>query len=141
MPVRSRFDIPDDKAELSLAQTPDGIPLKGIAFAGDRGVTRVEVSADDGKNWVEAKIDYPGTKLTWVLWSYRWKPEAPGEYKLVVRATDGGGAVQRFDEQRRPYSGKTGLHTITTRVNAKDMGRAASNRPAARCSSRLRGAR
>lgn len=46
------------------------MPLKGIAFAGDRGVARVEVSLDDGQKWQEAKIDYPGTELTWVLWSY-----------------------------------------------------------------------
>ncbi len=108
VPIRSRFDQPDDNAQRSLAQMPDGVPLKGIAFAGDRGVTRVEVSADDGKNWTEAKIDYPGTKLTWVLWSYQWKPEAPGEYKLAVRATDGTGDVQHLDEQRNQYSGKTG---------------------------------
>ncbi|MDQ6656413.1 MAG: molybdopterin-binding oxidoreductase, partial [Verrucomicrobiota bacterium] len=118
VPIRSRFDQPDDNAQRSLAQMPDGVPLKGIAFAGDRGVTRVEVSADDGKNWTEAKIDYPGTKLTWVLWSYQWKPEAPGEYKLAVRATDGTGDVQHLDEQRNQYSGKTGLHKITTQVEA-----------------------
>ncbi len=118
VPIRSRIDQPDDNAKLSLGEMADGIPLKGIAFAGDRGVTRVEVSSDDGKNWAEAKIDYPGTKLTWVLWSYLWKPEGPGEYKLVVRATDSTGDVQHFDEQRNQYSGKTGLHKITAQVKA-----------------------
>ncbi|MDQ6810251.1 MAG: molybdopterin-dependent oxidoreductase [Verrucomicrobiota bacterium] len=118
VPTRSRFDQPDDNAKLSIGEMPDGIPLKGVAFAGDRGVTKVEVSSDDGKNWAEAKIDYPGTKLTWVLWSYVWKPEAPGDYKLVVRATDSTGAVQQFDEKRNQYSGKTGLHKIAAQVSA-----------------------
>jgi len=31
------------------------------------GITRVEVSFDDGKTWQDAKLDYPGTKLTWAL--------------------------------------------------------------------------
>ena len=118
VPTRSRFDQPDDNAKLSLGQMPDGVPLKGIAFAGDRGVTRVEVSSDDGKTWTEAKIDYPGTKLTWVLWSYLWKPERPGDYKLVVRATDGEGELQEFDGERNQYSGRTGLHKITAHVLA-----------------------
>ncbi len=40
VPIRSRIDQPDDNAKLNLGEMPDGIPLKGIAFAGDRGVTR-----------------------------------------------------------------------------------------------------
>jgi DMSO/TMAO reductase YedYZ molybdopterin-dependent catalytic subunit len=113
IPTRSRFDQPDDYTALSLTNQPNGIPLKGIAFAGDRGVSRVEVSYDDEKTWQEAKIDYPGTKLTWSLWSLDWKPAAPGEYKLAVRATDGDGAVQRVEKERGQFSGVTGLHKVT----------------------------
>ena len=87
--------------------------MKGVAFAGNRGVTRVEISTDDEKSWQEARIDYPGTKLTWVLWSYDWRPAGPGEYKFAVRATDGDGEVQHFEQERSPFSGVTGLHKIT----------------------------
>ncbi len=114
--TRSRFDFPAPDAQINLAEHRDGIPLKGIAFAGDRGVTRVEVSADDGATWTDAKITYPGTKLTWVLWSHMWKRAGAGDYQLVVRATDGTGAVQRFDEARGPYSGKTGLHKVAAHI-------------------------
>ena len=54
-----------------------GIPCKGIAFGGDRGISRVEVSMDDGRSWADAKLDYPGTRLTWALWSYDWRPAGP----------------------------------------------------------------
>ncbi len=118
IPTRSRIDQPEDFAWFSLTKTPDGVPLKGVAFAGDRGVSKVEVSLDDGKNWEEAKIDYPGTKLTWVLWSFPWKPAGPGEHKVIVRATDGSGAVQREEKERGQFSGTTGFHKITVYLGA-----------------------
>ena len=118
IPTRSRIDQPDDYAWFSLTNLPDGVWLKGVAFAGDRGVSRVEVSVDGEKTWQDAKIDYPGTRLTWVLWSCDWKPAAPGEYQLVVRATDGNGAVQRLEKERGPFSGVTGLHKITVYLGA-----------------------
>ena len=116
IPIRARIDDPDDKMQLPLGQAANGVPLKGIAFAGDRGVARVELSVDDGKNWQEAKIDYPGTELTWALWSFDWKPDAPGEYQITVRATDRTGQLQAFDEKRPKNSGATGLHKITVQV-------------------------
>jgi hypothetical protein len=73
----------------------------------------VEVTLDGGKTWEEAKIDYPGTKLTWILWSFPWRPTAAGEYNLSVRATDGTGAVQREEKERGSFSGTTGFHEIT----------------------------
>jgi hypothetical protein len=73
---------------------------------------------DDEKSWQNAKIDYPGTKLTWVLWSFDWKPAGPGEYKLAVRATDRTGAVQKLEKDRGPFSGATGLHKITVYLAA-----------------------
>src|SRR5437660_221864 len=89
---------------------------KGIALGGDRGISRVEISDNDGETWADAKIDYPGTKLTWALWSYDWRPGAADDYTLVVRATDGEGAVQEWEEGRSPFSGVTGFHKIVVHV-------------------------
>jgi len=91
--------------------------VRGVAFGGDRGIMRVEASFDDGKTWQDAKLDYPGTKLTWALWSYDWRPAAAGDYTLVVRATDGEGAVQEWDEERPFKSGTTGFHKIVVHVS------------------------
>jgi hypothetical protein len=38
----------------SSFMTGKNIPLAGIAFAGDRGITKVEVSADGGNTWKTA---------------------------------------------------------------------------------------
>jgi DMSO/TMAO reductase YedYZ molybdopterin-dependent catalytic subunit len=119
VPTRSRIDVPYHESHFSLGQlagTP--IQIKGVAFGGDRGISRVEISDDDGETWTDAKIDYPGTKLTWVLWSYDWKPEGADDYTLVVRATDGEGEVQVFEEDRGWFSGVTGFHKILVHVIA-----------------------
>jgi DMSO/TMAO reductase YedYZ molybdopterin-dependent catalytic subunit len=119
VPTRSRIDVPYHESHLSLGQLAGApIRIKGVAFGGDRGISRVEVSDDDGETWTDAKIDYPGTKLTWVLWSYDWRPDSAGDYTLVVRATDGEGGVQEFEEDRGWFSGITGFHKILVHVIA-----------------------
>ena len=116
MPTRSRFDEPEPESVIPAAAATNGIPVRGVAFGGDRGISRVEVSFDDAATWQEAKLDYPGTKLTWALWSYDWRPAAAGTYALIVRATDGEGAVQELDEERPFKSGTTGFHRIMVYV-------------------------
>jgi hypothetical protein len=79
----------------------------------------VEFSSDDGESWDEAKIDYPGTKLTWALWSFNWEPDDDvDDYTLVVRATDGEGKVQEFEEDRAFTSGITGFHKVIVHIFA-----------------------
>lgn len=117
-PTRSRIDVPDKNAAISLGQTNGPIEVKGMAYGGDRGISRVELSVDNGETWNEAKITYPGTKLSWALWSYDWQPARADNYTLVVRATDGKGDVQEWEEERSPYSGATGFHRITVHVTA-----------------------
>jgi DMSO/TMAO reductase YedYZ molybdopterin-dependent catalytic subunit len=118
VPTRSRFDQPDHDSTFNAQTAAGGIAMRGVAFGGDRGISRVEVSLDDGANWQEAKLDYPGTKLTWALWSYDWRPEAAANYTLVVRATDGEGELQEWDEERPFKSGTTGFHKIVVHVAA-----------------------
>ncbi len=115
IPTQSRFDAPDFGKPIPLAAS---IPLKGVAFGGNRGISRVEVSFDGGNDWREAKINTPGTRLTWALWNYDWKPERIGEYKLVVRAIDGDGALQIKEERWTAPHGATGYHKVTARVVA-----------------------
>ncbi|MFL6594467.1 MAG: molybdopterin-dependent oxidoreductase [Chthoniobacterales bacterium] len=118
VPIRSRIDQPYNESWIAAGAASSGVGVRGVAFGGNRGISRVEVSPDDGKTWGAAKIDYPGTKLTWVLWSYDWRPSAPGDYVLVVRATNGDGEAQIFDPQRPFKSGPTGFHKIAVHIYA-----------------------
>ena len=118
VPIRSRIDVPDDWTFMSLGKLTAPIEVKGIAFGGDRGISRVEVSFDDGQTWSDAEIYYSGGNLAWSLWKARWTPAAPADYPLLVRATDGEGDVQEWEEDRGPFSGTSGLHRINVRVTA-----------------------
>ena len=118
VPTRSRIDVPDDWMFVSLSKLTAPIEVKGIAFGGDRGISRVELSFDDGQTWSEAEIYYSGGNLAWSLWKAQWTPSAAGDYPLLVRATDGEGDVQEWEEDRGPFSGASGLHRINVRVTA-----------------------
>ncbi len=119
VPTGARFDVPENKQKLKLAEVAAaGLHLKGVAHGGNRGVSKVEVSTDDGKTWNEAQFDAAQTPLAWVLWHYDWKPTAPGEYKLAGRATDGKGEVRTDKERGTVPEGATGYHKITAQLEA-----------------------
>src|SRR5881394_943673 len=117
-PTRSRVDVPEDWAFVSLGKLTVPIEVKGIAFGGDRGISRVELSFDDGQTWSDAEIYYSGGNLAWSLWKAQWTPARAGDYPLLVRATDGEGNAQEWEEARGPFSGVSGLHKINVRVKA-----------------------
>jgi DMSO/TMAO reductase YedYZ molybdopterin-dependent catalytic subunit len=118
VPTRSRIDVPDDWTFLSLGKLTAPIEVKGVAYGGDRGISRVELSFDDGQTWSDTEIYYSGGDLAWSLWKAHWSPAAVGDYALVVRATDGEGDIQEWEEDRGPFSGVSGLHRINVRVTA-----------------------
>jgi DMSO/TMAO reductase YedYZ molybdopterin-dependent catalytic subunit len=115
VPTRSRIDVPDNWSSFSLGKLNGPIEVKGIAYGGDRGVSRVELSFD-GQTWSDAEIYYSGGKLGWSLWRTQWTPAAAGDYMVVVRATDGEGRVQEWKSDRGPFSGAAGLHYITVQI-------------------------
>ncbi len=119
-PTRSRIDVPEAFATFSLGNLQKPIEVKGMAYGGDRGISKVELSFDNGTTWDAADIYYAGGNLSWSLWSAHagWMPSKPGEYNLVVRATDGKGAVQEIEYDRSPFSGATGFHWVTVYVTA-----------------------
>ncbi len=87
------------------------IPVGGIAWAGDRGISKVEVQVDNG-SWVQAELRQPAlSPLCWVQWRYDW-PAQPGVHDFAVRAYDGTGALQETDQNPPEWSGATGIYTM-----------------------------
>ncbi|MDG6935089.1 MAG: molybdopterin-dependent oxidoreductase [Nitrososphaerota archaeon] len=111
-PLRRRFMIPGGDSSV----TEGTIPVAGIAFAGDRGIEKVEVSVDGGNTWQQASLKDPLSNYTWVLWSKEWNPPAAGAYKLMVRATDGEGNLQISTLEAPFPSGATGYQVIDVSV-------------------------
>ena len=83
------------------------VPIGGMAHAGDRGISKVEVQVDSGP-WEEALIRTPLSQLTWVLWRYDW-PFRPGKHTFTVRCYDGNGALQIAAPSPPEPDGATGL--------------------------------
>jgi DMSO/TMAO reductase YedYZ molybdopterin-dependent catalytic subunit len=104
----ARIDVPSDGGLVKLGV----VSLAGVAFAGTRGISKVEYSTDGGSSWSTAPFKAPLSNLTWVLWTADWTPAREGAYRLVVRATDGTGAAQ--DQRTAPSypSGASGYHSI-----------------------------
>jgi hypothetical protein len=88
-----------------------------VAYAGDRGVSRVEVSTDDGETWTDAEIvEEPSPDdIAWVIWTHQWHA-TPGEYTLVVRAVETDGTVQTEDTSNTLPDGASGWHRIRVGV-------------------------
>jgi DMSO/TMAO reductase YedYZ molybdopterin-dependent catalytic subunit len=109
--TQSRIDTPRNGASLRAGT----VPLGGVAWAMDRGISRVEVRVDDG-SWQEARLAEAIGPQTWVQWRFDAQLD-PGAHNLHVRATDDTGTVQ--EERRTPPDpdGARGYHAILVQVS------------------------
>jgi DMSO/TMAO reductase YedYZ molybdopterin-dependent catalytic subunit len=108
--TQSRIDLPRAQSSVPAGE----VAIAGVAWAPDRGVSRVEVQVDDGA-WQEAELAVAISDATWVQWRFPWDA-APGEHLLKVRATDGEGDLQEERVTRPPPDGARGYHTISVSV-------------------------
>jgi DMSO/TMAO reductase YedYZ molybdopterin-dependent catalytic subunit len=91
IPVRSFLISPDGSDKI-----PAGFPLllQGIAFSGNGGIKKVEVSEDNGASWQEGRLAEDLGPYSFRTWQFPWTPNRPGKYQVAVRATDGSGNTQ-----------------------------------------------
>src|SRR5690606_24232745 len=92
------------------------IPIGGIAHAGDRSISKVEVRVDEG-DWQEAQLRDPLSDTTWVIWRYEWPFEA-GRHTFEVRCVDGAGEPQIETLRGTRPSGATGIHRVNGDIPA-----------------------
>lgn len=67
--------------------------VRGFAWSPGGPITRVEVSANGGKTWQDARLLADLGAHSWRQWEWQWEAAA-GSYQLAVRATDAAGATQ-----------------------------------------------
>jgi DMSO/TMAO reductase YedYZ molybdopterin-dependent catalytic subunit len=103
----SRIDVPAD-----LATVGGGALVAGVAWAGDRGVRGVEVSADGGRSWTPAVLRRELAAAAWRQWRLPWRPSGPGRVVLRVRAVDGRGVLQAAEQQPPHPSGASGYDQV-----------------------------
>ncbi|MGH2754428.1 MAG: molybdopterin-dependent oxidoreductase, partial [Actinomycetota bacterium] len=110
----SRIDVAGNDRRASVGEATW---IAGVAWAGGRGISKVELSTDDGQTWDEAMLKEPISRYSWTLWAYRWTPERDGTAMVVCRATDGDGEVQTSLTAPPHPAGSTGLHRLGVRVS------------------------
>ncbi|PKX96507.1 putative sulfite oxidase [Aspergillus novofumigatus IBT 16806] len=98
MPINSVVAVPEDNATVALSSS-GVMEVKGYAVphGADGPVTRVQVSVDGGRTWIDAKIDEAGQgnrRWCWVLWTAAVCPEVGTGREVLSRAFDAGGNVQ-----------------------------------------------
>jgi DMSO/TMAO reductase YedYZ molybdopterin-dependent catalytic subunit len=109
----ARIDMPKDGDVIKLGP----VTISGVAFAGTRGISKVEVSTNGGASWSSAPFRPPLSALTWVLWTIDWTPTAEGAYRIMARATDGTGTPQDQRQGASYPNGASGYHTIQVDVS------------------------
>ena len=82
--------------------------VAGVAFAGTRGIAKVEVTPDSGKTWDEAELEPELSGFTWRRWRLPLALSGKGGSEIRVRATDGEGALQVAEITPPHPSGATG---------------------------------
>jgi hypothetical protein len=109
----SVVDTADTRAVDSIDTS---LPIGGIAYAGARGISKVEVQIDDG-DWIATELIRPPlSPLSWVLWRYDW-PSMPGEHTVRVRAYDGNGQLQVVESRGVRPDGATGIDQFNFSVS------------------------
>jgi len=98
MPVKSYITGPADGDKVRMGT----ITLRGMAWAGEERVVKVDVSTDGGSSWKSAELTGKELPFTSRLWRAEWLPTQPGYYTVMSRATDSAGRVQPIVAQWNP---------------------------------------
>ncbi len=94
---------PNELLPFSLIVTPtDGtqipvgreVELTGIAYDKGTGITKVEISQDEGRTWEPAELEKAYGKYTWRVWHATVGFDQTGEQRVLCRATNADGEVQ-----------------------------------------------
>ena len=70
------------------------MPARGIAFGGDSGVSKVELSSDSGKSWRLANLGKDHGRYSFRQWQADFVLTENGPHSLMVRCTNSNGETQ-----------------------------------------------
>jgi len=101
----------------AAVQAGTSIAIQGVAVAGIRKITAVEVQIDGG-DWMPATLLPGKTASAWTQWYFRWTISAPGGYRVAARATDELGFTQSSTSGEAFPRGSDAIHAITILARA-----------------------
>ena len=116
-PVKTMARIDRPKNGRSYGDDAEGvIDIAGLAWAVHRGVSKVEVSIDEG-DWQECELAGVPSDDTWRQWRYQWAKPSPGKHDVRARAYDGDGIPQPEEPKDVGPDGAQGYHRVEFRVD------------------------
>jgi DMSO/TMAO reductase YedYZ molybdopterin-dependent catalytic subunit len=91
MVINSLITAPTEGQHFAKGQP---VEVHGIAWDGGYGISRVEISTDGGKNWVEASLGQDLGRFAFRPWGYRFTPPSAGPHKILAKAANRIGQAQ-----------------------------------------------
>jgi len=92
MPVKSLITSPQTGVKVGDRK----LLVRGHAWAGDRSVSRVDITIDFGRTWVSAELNTPANPFAWQTFSTQVSFPERGYYEVWARATDDTEVQQPF---------------------------------------------
>ena len=89
IPVNSFIVEPEKNQTLTAGM----VQIRGVAYAGEAGIKKVDVSMDNGKTWKPARFIGPEHPYAWRHWEFAWEAR-DGDHTILARATDTSGLGQ-----------------------------------------------
>jgi DMSO/TMAO reductase YedYZ molybdopterin-dependent catalytic subunit len=108
----ARIDTPVSRSAIKAGQQI----IAGVAWAPLSGISKVEVSVNDGP-WQLATLGPKLANITWQQWWLDWDATA-GETVISARATNGDGQLQSSESVAVAPNGAEGWHTIGLSVSS-----------------------
>jgi DMSO/TMAO reductase YedYZ molybdopterin-dependent catalytic subunit len=72
--------------------------ITGIIWGGSMPTNALSIRFKSGGPWTRVEhCPLPASTLTWSLWTYTWRPDAPGRYEIVLRVDDPSIRTRRLD--------------------------------------------
>ena len=90
MRVSSKFLRPLEDEEIRSKS----YRIEGLAWAGERKITKVELRFDGKGDWQGAILGESPAAMVWTPWTFVWSVPRTGQYAIEVRATDDEGNSQ-----------------------------------------------
>lgn len=112
--LHSIFVSPEPGEHVTVGKT---CTVEGLAFDDGTGIKKVELSFDDGKTWVETKLNPDLGKYSWRRWKFEWAPANKGDNHIKVRATDNSGHTQVTKQWNRSGYARGFIEQLDVTVN------------------------
>jgi DMSO/TMAO reductase YedYZ molybdopterin-dependent catalytic subunit len=89
MPIRVEQWLVDGHIEYNVV---------GIMWGGDRLTESLQICFVPDGSCAPVETYHQATNATWTLWSYKWKPEVTGTYRIQLKIADPAISTKRLDK-------------------------------------------